>query len=93
MKNLNQYIKESLETKEISEIKKLGFKKYVEEGETWFEMKHKNTLIRVVQEEVGDNDWWNVKLQSDFLLNADNRPMAFESPLQAAYAAFEEINK
>ena len=93
MKSLKDTIYESLETKEISELKKLGFKKYVELDETWFEMKHKNTLIRITQETVGNNDWWNVKLESEFLQNADKKAMAFESPLQAAHAALEEINK
>lgn len=92
MKTLNEYISESLSVKEIKTLKQLGFKQYMEDKETWFEALIDNRLIRITQEEVGKDDWWNVKLKSDYLLDADKKPMTFKTPQEAAEEVIQQIN-
>lgn len=92
MKNLKDILNESLLPKDERELKKLGFSKEVEGREIWFEMTYKKNLIRIMQEEVGDNNWWMAKVESDYLLNADNDPMTFETPLEAAEEAIDFID-
>ena len=92
MKNLKDMLNESLLPKDERELKKLGFKKQVEGREIWFEMTYKGKLIRIVQEEVGDNDWWEVKVESDYLRNDNDRAMTFETPLEAAEEVIDQID-
>ncbi len=92
MKNLKDMLNESLLPKDERELKKLGFKKQVEGREIWFEMTYKGKLIRIVQEEVGDNDWWEVKVESDYLRNDNDRAMTFETPLKAAEEVINQID-
>lgn len=92
MKNLKDMLNESLLPKDERELKKLGFKKQVEGREIWFEMTYKGKLIRIVQEEVGDNDWWEVKVESDYLRNDNDRAMTFETPLEAAEEVINQID-
>ena len=92
MKNLVEYINESLSSKEIKTLKQLGFKQYVEDKEIWFEALIGNRLIRITQEEVGKDDWWNVKVKSDYLLDADKKPMTFPTPQEAAEEVIQQIN-
>ena len=92
MKNLKDMLNESLLPKDERELKKLGFKKQVEGREIWFEMTYKGKLIRIVQEEVGDNDWWEVKVESDYLINDNDKAMTFETPLEAAEEVIDQID-
>ena len=92
MKSLVDVLNESLLLKDERELKKLGFKKQVEGREIWFEMSYKGKLIRIIQEEVGDNDWWLAKVESDYLLDANNKPMTFETPLEAAEEVIDQID-
>lgn len=92
MKGLKDMLNESLLPKDERELKKLGFKKQVEGREVWFEMTYKGKLIRIVQEEVGDNDWWEVKVESDYLRNDNDRAMTFETPLEAAEEVINQID-
>ena len=92
MKTLNEYINESLKPQEIKALKQLGFNQYVEDKETWFEALIDNRLIRITQEEVGKDDWWNVKVKSDYLLDADKKPMTFPTPQEAAEEVIQQIN-
>lgn len=92
MKNLKDMLNESLLPKDERELKKLGFKKQVEDREVWFEMTYKGKLIRIVQEEVGVNDWWEVKVDSDYLRTDNDRAMTFETPLEAAEEAIDQID-
>lgn len=93
MKNLVEYIQESLLPKDERELKKLGFSKEVEGKEIWFEMIYKKHLLRIMQEEVGDNNWWLAKVESEYLLDADNKPMTFETPLEAAEEAIDFVDE
>ena len=92
MKSLVDVLNESLLPKDERELKKLGFKKQVEGREIWFEMSYKGKLIRIIQDEVGDNDWWLVKVEFDYLLDANNKPMTFETPLEAAEEVIDQID-
>lgn len=92
MKSLVYILNESLLPKDERELKKLGFKKQVEGREIWFEMSYKGKLIRIIQEEVGDNDWWLAKVESDYLLDANDKPMTFETPLEAAEEVIDQID-
>lgn len=92
MKSLVDILNESLLPKDDRELKKLGFKKQVEGREIWFEMSYKGKLIRIIQEEVGDNDWWLAKVESDYLLDANNKPMTFETPLEVAEEVIDQID-
>ena len=92
MKGLKDMLNESLPPKDEREIKKLGFKKQTEDREVWFEMTYKGKLIRIVQEEVGVNDWWEVKVESDYLRNDNDRAMTFETPLEAAEEVIDQID-
>ena len=73
-------------------MKKLGFKKEVEGKEIWFQMTYKKHLIRIMQENVGDNGWWQAKVESDYILNADNYPCSYETPWEAAYDALDTVD-
>ena len=55
-------------------------------------MTYKSKLIRIIQEKVGDNDWWLAKVESDYLLDANNKPMTFETPLEAAEEVIDQID-
>ena len=92
MKGLKDMLNESLLPKDEREIKKLGFKKQTEDREVWFEMTYKGKLIRIVQEEVGVNDWWEVKVESDYLRTDNDRAMTFETPLEAAEEVIDQID-
>ena len=92
MKNLKDMLNESLLPKDERELKKLGFKKQVEGREIWFEMTYKGKLIRIVQEEIGDNDGWEVKVESDYLRTDNDRAMTFETPLEAAEEVINQID-
>lgn len=92
MKSLVDVLNESLLPKDERDLKKLGFKKQVEGKEIWFEMTYKNKLVRIMQEEVGDNNWWMAKVESDYLLDADSKPMTFETPLEAAEEVIDQID-
>ena len=92
MKSLVDVLNESLLPKDERELKKLGFRKQVEGREVWFEMTYNGKLIRIIQEKVGDNDWWLAKVESDYLLDANNKPMTFETPLEAAEEVIDQID-
>ena len=92
MKTLKEQLNESLKPQEIKTLKQLGFKQYMEDKETWFEALIDNRLIRITQEEVGKDDWWNVKVESDYLLDADKKPMTFQTPQEAAEEVIQQIN-
>lgn len=92
MKNLKDTLNESLLPKDERELKKLGFKKQVEGREIWFEMTYKGKLIRIVQEEVGDNDLWEVKVESDYLRTDNDIAMTFKTPLEAAEEVIDQID-
>ena len=92
MKGLKDMLNESLLPKDERELKKLGFKKQVEGREVWFEVTYKGKLIRIVQEEVGDNDQWEVKVESDYLRTDNDIAMAFETPLEAAEEVIDQID-
>ena len=92
MKDLKGMLNESLLPKDERELKKLGFKKQTEDREVWFEMTYKGKLIRIVQEEVGVNDWWEVKVESDYLRTDNDRVMTFETPLEAAEEVIGQID-
>lgn len=91
MKNLAEYILENLD-KFTQELKKLGLEKQQEGKEVWYEGTYKNKLIRVVQEEVGKDDWWLVKVESDYLKTDNDEDMTFETPVEAANEAIEQID-
>lgn len=93
MKNIKDMLNESLLPKDERELKKLGFKKQVEGREIWFEMTYKGKLIRIIQEEVGDNDQWEVKVESDYLRTDNDIAMTFETPLEAAEEVIDQIDK
>ena len=92
MKGLKDMLNESLLPKDERELKKLGFKKQTEDREVWFEMTYKGKLIRIVQEEVGVNDWWEVKVESDYLRTDNDKVMTFETPLEAAEEVIDQID-
>lgn len=91
MKSISEYILESLD-KFTKELKKLGLEKQQEGKEVWYEGTYKNKLIRVVQEEVGKDDWWFVKVESDYLKTDNDEEMTFETPIEAAEEAIDQIN-
>lgn len=91
MKTISEYISESL-YKFTQDLKKLGLEKQQEGKEVWYEGTYKNKLIRVVQEEVGKDDWWLVKVESDYLKTDNDEDMTFETPVEAANEAIEQIN-
>lgn len=92
MKDLKEFLLESLSSKDERELKKLGFSKEIEGLEIWFQMVYKKHLLRIVQEEVGDNDWWLAKVESEYILDADNKPMTFETPVEAAEEAIDFVD-
>ena len=92
MKDLKDFLLESLSSKDERELKKLGFSKEIEGREIWFQMTYKKHLLRIVQEEVGDNDWWLAKVESEYLLDTDNKPMTFETPTEAAEEAIDFVD-
>ena len=92
MKSLVESINESLLPKDERELKKLGFSKEVEGKEIWFETNYKKHLLRIVQENVGDNNWWLAKVESEYILDADDKPMTFETPLEAAEEAIDFVD-
>ena len=55
-------------------------------------MSYKGKLIHIIQEEVGDNDWWLAKVESDYLLDVNNKPMTFETPLEVAEEVIDQID-
>lgn len=92
MKTLKEKLNESLKPQEIKTLKQLGFRQYTEDKETWFEALIDNKLIRITQEEVGKDDWWNVKVKSDYLLDSNKKPMTFKTPQEAAEEVIQQIN-
>lgn len=91
MKTILEYISENLD-KFNQELKKLGFKKQQEDKEVWYECTYKDKLIRVVQQEVGKDDWWLVKVESDYLKTDNDKEMTFETPVEAAEEAIDQID-
>lgn len=91
MKNLSIHINESLSSKDESQLKKYGFVKYTEDGETWFE--HKKNKVEILQEEPGDNSFWNVRINHIHLENSDGDWLRFESPLEAAEEVIGIVKK
>lgn len=91
MKNLKSHINEALSSKDESILKKYGFVKYTEGAETWFE--HKKNKAEILQEEPGDNSFWNVRINHIYLENSDGEWLAFESPLEAAEEIIGIVNK
>lgn len=91
MKTISEYILESLD-KFTQDLKKLGFEKQQEGKEVWYQCTYKDKLIRVVQEEVGKDDWWLVKVESDYLKTDNDEEMTFETPVEAAQEAIEQID-
>ena len=85
--------KQTEESKDVLKLKKLGFSKEVDGKEVWFEKTYKNHLLRIVQEDVGNNNWWMAKVESEYLLDADNKPMTFETPLEAAKETIDFVDE
>ena len=92
MKDLKDFLLESLSSRDERELKKLGFSKEVEGKEVWFQMTYNKHLIRIMQEEVGKDNWWLAKVESDYLITADDAPMTFETPLEAAEEAIDFVD-
>ena len=84
--------KNSSDNLKENELKKIGFSKEVEGKEIWFEKKYNNHLLRIVQEEVGNNDWWIAKVDSEYVLDDNNKPVTFETPLEAAEEAIDFVD-
>lgn len=61
--------------------------------ETWYEGNVNNKRVRVLQEEVGDNSWWNVEVDGKKLKNADGKRMTFSSAKEAADEGVIEAKK
>ena len=91
MKSISKYILENLD-KFTRELKKLGLEKQQEGKEVWYEGTYENKLIRVVQQEVGKDDWWLVKVESDYLKTDNDEDMTFETPVEAAEEAIDQID-
>ena len=98
MKNITEFLKESLSSKDDAELKKLGFVKYDDGGEVFYELKNSKETIQIVQEEPGDDKWWNVRIGSDkqrgvtvpkYIEDADGNPFSFENPLEAGLECVE----
>jgi hypothetical protein len=53
------------------------------DGETWYEGNIKGKKVRILQEEVGNNNYWNLEIDSSFIKNADGNTMSFSSPKEA----------
>ena len=62
-------------------------------NETWYEGNINNKRVRVLQEEVGDNSWWNVEVDGKKLKNADGKRMTFSSAKEAANEGVIEAKK
>ena len=67
----------------FNSIKSLGLTKEQSEGETWYEGSVDGIRIRILQETPGNNSWWNVEINSEYVRNADGRALSFETPTQA----------
>ena len=61
--------------------------------ETWYEGNVNNKRVRVLQEEVGDNSWWNVEVDGKKLKNANGKEMTFSSAKEAADEGVIEAKK
>ena len=51
--------------------------------ETWYEGLDGDTRVRVLQEKVSSNKWWNLEVDSQFVRNAEGRAASFETPQEA----------
>lgn len=68
-----------------------NLKKNSSEGETWYEGTVKGKRVRILQEKVGSNKYWNLEIDSKFVKNSDGKTMSFESIKDAADMAREEL--
>ena len=80
----------STDKKQVSNSK-ISFKKFVEDGETWYEGELNGKRVRILQEEVGKDDWWNTEVDGKLVRNADGRAMSFETPKEAAEEAVDTL--
>ena len=80
----------STDKKQVSNSK-ISFKKFVEDGETWYEGELNGKRVRIIQEEVGKDDWWNTEVDGKLVRNADGRAMSFETPKEAAEEAVNTL--
>ena len=70
---------------------KVEFVKYQEGRETWFEANYNGMLISVLQENVGCNNGWNVRVNHQYLINSDMYPQTFHSFDEAVSVLGEHI--
>lgn len=98
MKNITEFLKESLSSKDDAELKKLGFVKFIENDEVFYELKNSKETIQITQEEPGDDRWWNVRVGSkkhkgvtvpQYIETSDGEPSSYESPLEAGLECLE----
>ena len=61
-----------------------------ETKETWYEGTVNGKRVRVLQEKVGSDSWWNLEVGGKLVRNADGKAMSFESVKEAAEEAKEE---
>lgn len=62
-------------------------------NETWYEGNVNNKRVRVLQEKVGNNSWWNVEVDGKKLKDADGKSMSFSSAKEAADEGVSEAKK
>ena len=63
------------------------------DGETWYEGNSDNNRIRILQETAGDSKRWNIEVNGEYLKNADNRAMVFDSVDDAWNEYQEQLNE
>lgn len=102
MKNIIEFLKESISSKDDAELKKLGFVKFIEDDEVFYELKNSKETIQITQEEPGDDRWWNVRVGSkkhngvtvpQYIETSDGEPSSYESPLEAGLECLEYIKE
>lgn len=64
-----------------------------ETNETWYEGTVNGKRVRVLQEKVGNDSWWNLEVDGKLVRNADGKAMLFESVKEAAEEAKEGTKK
>lgn len=98
MKDIREFLKESISSKDDAELKKLGFVKFIEDDEVFYELKNSKKTIQITQEEPGDDRWWNVRMGSEkqrgvtvpkYIEDTDGNPFSFENPLEAGLECVE----
>lgn len=80
MKTIKDYINE--------QNNEPNYKKYTYGGETWYESKYKGHLIAIITE-IDNNKWWNLRIDSKYLVDDNYEFMSFETPEDA----MDELNQ